>query len=561
MSSDLAQTRSDAWRSVLKNRLQDLRRVPDGPHLRDAVLAELDAANKVIAEIKTACNSRAPVMKLPNELLVQIFYILPDEWTPYSDYDGSYRKQRLELGWLNVTFVCSRWRSIALSAASLWTDNDLSLGSTWARLFFVRAECLPISLSGDEVDTLVSLSDVFETAPHPVIRSLGDLSVGQLLKSALPPPLLFGNLESMQVEYDDVADHGGEFWGHVSSDLRDLSLDGATNESHLLDPEEAVAGLALLLARSNVLEKLTIYGTFLWPLVLSVPTDLPALCVLAIAAASSDCLRLLRALGHPNNIQRLAIELGSWESADIHGIFEIIRHSSTSSPSDPFTSVGVGRADFFVTLAAARDSDSDTDIEDMFENDEPPLHYGIMDDLSLCFSMVDDPEDTYECLYAGMHCLDFAHVRTLRLHNVSPAVEDVLRHYRAMGAVEELRLVGAGLCTVLTALGVGIHRAQGAPGDASPVESVNLKYTSNVLFPLLRHLAVKYVDFDAQDPGGSDPPRSVGKALAYALALRAERGIGLERLFLTYCEVDEDDLADMSATVTPTLQGSDMSEE
>ncbi|KZV76265.1 hypothetical protein PENSPDRAFT_646547 [Peniophora sp. CONT] len=50
-------------------------------------------------------------------------------------------------GWLVVTFVCSRWRHVALRSATLWSEVNDYLGQPWAAEFVRRSGSVPLSVT------------------------------------------------------------------------------------------------------------------------------------------------------------------------------------------------------------------------------------------------------------------------------------------------------------------------------------------------------------------------------------------------------------------------------
>ncbi|KAJ3540378.1 hypothetical protein NMY22_g4320 [Coprinellus aureogranulatus] len=63
-------------------------------------------------------NASLPVNRLPPEILLTIFEILK---TYAKEEQGNGEPP---LSWFRVTFVCRRWRTIALDSPSLWTTID-----------------------------------------------------------------------------------------------------------------------------------------------------------------------------------------------------------------------------------------------------------------------------------------------------------------------------------------------------------------------------------------------------------------------------------------------------
>ncbi|KAI0041212.1 hypothetical protein FA95DRAFT_1611198 [Auriscalpium vulgare] len=90
-----------------------------------------------------------PFDRLYPDILAIIFTHLrdidPPEKNTYDDHN--YRAITPRSGWITVTYVCRRWRQVALEWVTLWSDIDLErLGRRWAAEFAVRAQHAPISI-------------------------------------------------------------------------------------------------------------------------------------------------------------------------------------------------------------------------------------------------------------------------------------------------------------------------------------------------------------------------------------------------------------------------------
>ncbi|KAI0045885.1 hypothetical protein FA95DRAFT_1560659 [Auriscalpium vulgare] len=76
----------------------------------------------------------AGINRFPTELLIQIFLCcLQDK--PLRDQ----RSSRLMLGWINITYVCQRWRDVALDCAHLWTHVSIGMGDAWVEEMLLRS--------------------------------------------------------------------------------------------------------------------------------------------------------------------------------------------------------------------------------------------------------------------------------------------------------------------------------------------------------------------------------------------------------------------------------------
>ncbi|KAI0044492.1 hypothetical protein FA95DRAFT_1608493 [Auriscalpium vulgare] len=100
-----------------------------------------------------------PVDGLYPDILAIIFTYLRDTDPPdriHRTYD-TYRRRAIPPGsdWITVTYVCRRWRQVALERATLWTDIDpTALGRKWAAAFIARSQRAPISIQNRDREPL-----------------------------------------------------------------------------------------------------------------------------------------------------------------------------------------------------------------------------------------------------------------------------------------------------------------------------------------------------------------------------------------------------------------------
>jgi F-box-like len=98
---------------------------------------------KILADVRSARNAVLPVNQLPMEVIAKIFSFLPGfipcpDTTGFQDDPPFYR-------WITTTFVCRRWRAVALSFPSLWTIIDTGhMDAT--RTFIERSGRSPIDV-------------------------------------------------------------------------------------------------------------------------------------------------------------------------------------------------------------------------------------------------------------------------------------------------------------------------------------------------------------------------------------------------------------------------------
>lgn len=91
--------------------------------------------------LRSAANAVcAPVHALPDEVLSIIF----EDILPASSAD----KGNIRAGRFAFTYVCQRWRSVALSCPRLWTQIPLHAGPEWMHAFLDRSKAAIISIFG-----------------------------------------------------------------------------------------------------------------------------------------------------------------------------------------------------------------------------------------------------------------------------------------------------------------------------------------------------------------------------------------------------------------------------
>ncbi|TFY72393.1 hypothetical protein EVG20_g632 [Dentipellis fragilis] len=95
----------------------------------------------------------AHVHKLPPENLAYIFDFLRVSYPPRYLVVWGGRKV-LCRGWILVTYICRRWRSVALDDPRLWIDIPFLLGPTWTQEFLRRSRNVPISVDSDLIERL-----------------------------------------------------------------------------------------------------------------------------------------------------------------------------------------------------------------------------------------------------------------------------------------------------------------------------------------------------------------------------------------------------------------------
>lgn len=102
------------------------------------------------AEITRRINASASIMRIPEEILVEIMKAYIDVWRAdvwtydrLREFDGG----PSFFGWTRITHVCSHWREIALGAPGLWTRiKPVSAASI--ETFIARSQQQPLQIEG-----------------------------------------------------------------------------------------------------------------------------------------------------------------------------------------------------------------------------------------------------------------------------------------------------------------------------------------------------------------------------------------------------------------------------
>ncbi|KAI0056494.1 hypothetical protein BV25DRAFT_1786018, partial [Artomyces pyxidatus] len=94
------------------------------------------AVQHVLSSIRTRQNSLAPVSSLPSEVLAIVF--------KFAYEHASSRENLSLLGWIEATYVCRRWRQVALDHLSLWGHISLHASPAWIEVMLARSQSSPI---------------------------------------------------------------------------------------------------------------------------------------------------------------------------------------------------------------------------------------------------------------------------------------------------------------------------------------------------------------------------------------------------------------------------------
>ncbi|KAA1475339.1 hypothetical protein DENSPDRAFT_805606, partial [Dentipellis sp. KUC8613] len=125
-----------AWTSIYQSRVShwDDVTASSEPRLVEEARAKLDdelvGASLATTLLKARRNALSPTERLLPELLARIFTFLAHDDIPafYDPQTNAARRRPCDiLGWIKVTHVCRRWRSVALAHPALWGIDICSL--------------------------------------------------------------------------------------------------------------------------------------------------------------------------------------------------------------------------------------------------------------------------------------------------------------------------------------------------------------------------------------------------------------------------------------------------
>ena len=190
---------------------------------RDVLRVEIDRRERELASLKRRYNADIWVVRLPDELLHEIFlYCLAwwkDTYTNKDTFERYYAPRKGHHGWVSLTHVCHHWRAIALSAPLLWTDIKVLRRSLTAA-FLLRSRQAPLT-----IQCRVDWSDVMK-----------DSSKYQMVKKVLAQS---HRIRSLRFQYSNVDPATREAFSAVPDmgryefpQLRHLTLLLASDHDH-----------------------------------------------------------------------------------------------------------------------------------------------------------------------------------------------------------------------------------------------------------------------------------------------------------------------------------------
>ncbi|EIM81723.1 uncharacterized protein STEHIDRAFT_171993 [Stereum hirsutum FP-91666 SS1] len=184
----------------------------------------------------------SPIHKLPVEILTRCFMELAKDNPPHVTKnllhpDGI--RIEVHYGWLIATYVCHRWRSVALNAASLWATPTWVLGARWSEEMLARSKTAPLTIRCDVSECppawksreRLNLAVVDAIADH--LHRLKAIDISGILPDGLsfpvmqsltkPAPLL-QELDFEQYWSDEGLILPKDFLGNSSSCIQSLRL-------------------------------------------------------------------------------------------------------------------------------------------------------------------------------------------------------------------------------------------------------------------------------------------------------------------------------------------------
>ncbi|EKM59928.1 uncharacterized protein PHACADRAFT_181863 [Phanerochaete carnosa HHB-10118-sp] len=324
------------------------------PEERAGLCRQYQAAVKRARDLATRLNEDIWVVGLPDEFLIEIF-----KWSITLCMRPVNRSAEIEeygfdlsisasdiYGWLPVTQVCSRWRRVALGAATLWTRIAV-ISLDCVETFLRRSGQLPLDIRGEiyhpsRLDGFASWEPVFRQShrierltiqdynenyyrlsaetTRILIEGLPELPNLKKLKVAAPPdswqvPSILRHLE----ERPPVSLESAEIFGLTLPDLRSWFSPNMThlclsNIAPLYEDAARLRMLLEILKTLPLLQTVKLWNGLPWAddpeleipfdsreprLLFDKPVSLPCLRLLHVASTSSDqCLALATLLAN-----------------------------------------------------------------------------------------------------------------------------------------------------------------------------------------------------------------------------------------------------------------------
>ncbi|KAI8971147.1 hypothetical protein BD414DRAFT_531780 [Trametes punicea] len=192
------------------------------------------ALHSTMALFCEASNAYSCISKLPPEILIRIFSMVPDT-LPSSGTWGSSARRTYDL--VPLTHVCRRWRAIALHASSLWTTIcETTYTHNASKAFWARARQSPLTIYVDRPYPTEALTALLATDGEAIaelnLHGLEDLSPTRIVSEllAFPAPCLervVVHSQSMRGDPIDSAvdsNHLVQLWRGVAPELKSIEF-------------------------------------------------------------------------------------------------------------------------------------------------------------------------------------------------------------------------------------------------------------------------------------------------------------------------------------------------
>ncbi|KZV66720.1 hypothetical protein PENSPDRAFT_755483 [Peniophora sp. CONT] len=269
------------------------------------------------------------VHSLPADILCAIFAALkeihPTRQTVQS-HAGTKRDAHLQrLGWLVVTFVNQRWRSVALDYAALWSDLCIHLGPEWLQIFVSRSKDSALTYddmgAGSRDKTLLARHDactsVLPTHMHRMRMIRLHTASQRLVQAALAPPAPV--LESLTI-FGDLSMSVPIFAGQVPR-LRSLTLGAYPRQAGSLLRLDAQPGILHGLTSLQ----LNIYGDEPPVTILGILRHTKRLEALSLVVRSASTA-IIPAIIHPDHMDGQPAALPALKTCTLDGRIDGVAH-------------------------------------------------------------------------------------------------------------------------------------------------------------------------------------------------------------------------------------------
>ena len=382
-----------------------------------------------LANLRAKQNSFLPIFRLPPEILEIIF--IHGARDHYESCNGDCFTPRIPT-WVNVSYVCTHWRNVALNYPTLWTYH-FNLTRRWTEELLQRSKDVPSKISCIYPDGTPGLQEAKACAWWEGLGNLlGHIEHIQELRMDVPRPYLpyfslrAPRLETLEINFRGREQRFLEITAVHTPVLRTLKL------SHCLLPWDLL-NLSRLktFSISNVhfpsdIEFLTVLGSmrdltalylrpnlrdplFSGDLARSPQIDLPRLSLLVVSAPLSTVLAFLSHVDIPLTARfSIELECDFGASADDSAQFySLLAHRFTMAEQSGaiIRSLTVDTGDIVSLTWSFSERDC-----------RPPLPEELDDDIPLQIMFLqfgDDDEQTCSIMADMCSCLPLTHVQTL----------------------------------------------------------------------------------------------------------------------------------------------------